>query len=388
VRLVPVMPSANSYANRQLQSHMANAQRTPRPVGDRAGMNGASHNGGAPAIGPEAGRAMVALIKGAERGVEQVAVDFDRRIEPFRPELLAHCYRMVGSVHDAEDLVQETYLRAWRARDQYDENRASMRTWLYRIATNACLTALAGRSRRPLPSDLVEQSDPLRPLVLGVDITWLQPFPDALIGSADPAVATAARAGIRLAFVAAMQVLSARQRAALILRDVLDFSAAETAEILGSTTSAVNSSLHRARSRVGEGPMQERIEEPAEADRRAVVDRYVEAFVRADVAALLRLLTDDVLMEMPPMVNWFVGREAYGRFMGWVFTKAGTDWRMLPVSANGQTAVAAYARGQSGEFEIHTLQVFTVTSAGISRNSVFQDTEVFAAFGLAATLAG
>jgi RNA polymerase sigma-70 factor, ECF subfamily len=320
--------------------------------------------------------------------VEQVAVDFDRRIEPYRAELLAHCYRMVGSVHDAEDLVQETYLRAWRARDQYDENRASVRTWLYRIATNACLTALAGRARRPLPSGVVEQSDPLGPLVLGTDVTWLQPFPDALIGSADPAVATAARAGIRLAFVAAMQVLSARQRAALILRDVLDFSAAETAEILGSTASAVNSSLHRARSRLGDtGAAPERIEEPTEAARRAVVDRYVEAFVRTDVAGLLRLLTDDVLMEMPPMVNWFVGREAYGLFMGWVFTKAGTDWRMLPVSANGQAAVAAYARGHSGEFEMHTLQVFTVTSAGISRNSVFQDAEVFAAFGLAATFA-
>ncbi|MGW3622452.1 sigma-70 family RNA polymerase sigma factor [Streptomyces sp. NPDC000880] len=309
--------------------------------------------------------------------------EFGRRIDPYRSELLAHCYRMLGSVHDAEDLVQETYLRAWRAREQYDEGKASVRTWLYRIATNACLTALDGRSRRPLPSGLVEPSDPTRPLVFGADITWLQPFPDARISHADPAAALVARGSLRLAFVAAMQVLSARQRAALILREVLEFSAAETAQILDTTTAAVNSALQRARARLSEAGVSEaRIEEPPEAERRAMVDRYVEAFLKADVAAIKRLLTDDVLMEMPPMVNWFVGREAYGQFMEWVFAKGGTDWRVLPVSANGQSAVAAYVRGASGAYEVHTLQVFTVTVEGISRNSVFQDAEVFAAFGL------
>lgn len=314
-------------------------------------------------------------------------LDFDRRIDPYRSELLAHCYRMLGSVHDAEDLVQETYLRAWRAREQYDEDKASIRTWLYRIATNACLTALDGRSRRPLPSGLVEPSDPTRPLVFGADISWLQPFPDARLDATDPAAALAAQGSLRLAFVAAMQVLSARQRAALVLRDVLDFSAAETAQILGTTTAAVNSALQRARSRLTEAGVSEaRIEEPPEAERRALVDRYVEAFLKADVAAIKQLLTDDVLMEMPPMVNWFVGREAYGQFMEWVFAKGGSDWRMLPVWANAQPAVAAYVRGAGGVYELHTLQVFAVTAAGISRTSVFQDAEVFAVFGLAPQL--
>lgn len=310
--------------------------------------------------------------------------DFDSKINPYRSELLAHCYRMLGSIHDAEDQVQETYLRAWRARDQYDGTRASIRTWLYRIATNTCLTALEGRARRPLPSGFVGPSDPAGPLIPGVDVTWLQPFPDALL---DPATAAAAKGSLRLAFVAAMQVLSTRERATLILREVLAFSAAETAEILGTTTASVNSALQRARARLGEaGLLEDQIEEPAEAEQRALVERYVEAFLRTDVAAIKQLLTDDVLMEMPPMVNWFVGRDAYGVFMEWVFEKAGSHWRMLPVSANGQPALAAYRRAESGAYEMHTLQVFTVTAAGISRNSVFQDAEVFAAFGLAAEL--
>ncbi|WP_198042232.1 sigma-70 family RNA polymerase sigma factor [Kitasatospora azatica] len=313
--------------------------------------------------------------------------DFDRRIDPYRSELLTHCYRMLGSVHDAEDLVQETCLRAWRARDQYDESKASLRTWLYRIATNACLTALKGRGRRPLPSGLVEPSDPTGPLVPGTDVSWLQPFPDARLAEGDPAAALVARGSLRLAFVAAMQVLSARQRAALILREVLDFSAAEAAQILGTSTAAVNSSLQRARARLGEaGVCEARIEEPSQAEQRAMVDRYVEAFLRADVAAIKQLLTEDVLMEMPPMVNWFVGPEAYGQFMTWVFTDGRTDWRALPVWANGQPAVAAYLRAADGAYRLHTLQVFTVTTAGISRNSVFQEPEVFAAFGLAPQL--
>ncbi|PBC92607.1 RNA polymerase sigma-70 factor (TIGR02960 family) [Streptomyces sp. Ag82_O1-15] len=158
--------------------------------------------------------------------------DFDRQLEPYRPELLAHCYRMLGSVHDAEDLVQETYLRAWRARARYDRTRGSLRTWLYRIATNACLNALESRSRRPLPSGMVAESDPLRSFVHGGEVTWLQPMPDALLHLGDPAGAAVDRGSLRLAFVAALQHLSARQRAALILREVLAFSAAETADVL------------------------------------------------------------------------------------------------------------------------------------------------------------
>jgi RNA polymerase sigma-70 factor (ECF subfamily) len=165
-------------------------------------------------------------------------VEFEQRIEPYRSELLAHCYRMLGSVHDAEDLVQDTYLRAWRARADYDPVRASVRTWLYRIATNACLTALAGRGRRPLPSGLVAQSDPLRPFAPGGEVSWLQPIPDSLLRLGDPAGSAVERGSLRLAFVAALQHLSARERAALILREVLEFSAAESAEIIGGSSCA------------------------------------------------------------------------------------------------------------------------------------------------------
>jgi RNA polymerase sigma-70 factor (ECF subfamily) len=309
---------------------------------------------------------------------------FDRLAAPFRTELLAYCYRMLGTAHDAEDLVQDTYLRAWRSRDQYDASRSSLRTWLYRIATNACLTALAARGRRPLPSGLVAASDPLGPLVRGENLAWLQPLPDSLLDSGDPARAVIDRSSLRLAFAAALQHLSPRQRGALILRDVLSFSASEAAEILGATAGSVNSSLQRARSRLrAAGVSQEPLSEPSAAEQRAWVDRYMTAFEHADVEGLKRLLTEDVLMEMPPMLNWFTGRGNYGLFMEWVFEAAGTDWRLEKVAANGQPGFAAFQR-VGDRYEPHTLQIFTVTAEGISRNSVFQGPEVFAAFGLAA----
>lgn len=307
---------------------------------------------------------------------------FDELIEPYRTELLAHCYRMLGSVHDAEDVVQESYLRAWRAREQYDAARSSVRTWMFRIATNACLTALSTRSRRPLPSGLVAETDPRAPLVPGREITWLQPLPDALLDGGDPARSAVDRDGLRLAFVAALQHLSARQRAVLILRDVLEFSAAEAAEILGTTVISVNSALRRARAGIeAAGVHPDRVDEPSEAEQRAWIERYMRAFVDADIEALKRLLAEDVLMEMPPMLNWFVGRDSYGVFMEWVFGAAGTDWRLVPVGANGQPGFAAYRR--SGEtYALHTLQVFTVGQQGVTRTSVFQDDDVFDSFGL------
>jgi RNA polymerase sigma-70 factor (ECF subfamily) len=319
-------------------------------------------------------------------GVTAAEEGFDRRIEPFRAELLAYCYRMLGSVHDAEDLVQETYLRAWRTREQYDSTRSSLRTWLYRIATNACLTALQVRGRRPLPSGLVAASDPRAPFAQTENLAWLQPLPDALLGAGDPAGAVIDRSSLRLAFAAALQHLSARQRGALILRDVLSFSASEAAGILGTTAVSVNSSLQRARTRVREaGVAQEPLSEPSAAEQRAWVDRYMNAFERADVEGLKRLLTEDVLMEMPPMLNWFAGRGNYGVFMDWVFSACGTDWRLKQVTANGQPGFAAFLRA-GGRYEPHTLQIFTVTTEGIGRNSVFSGSEVFAAFGLAAGL--
>lgn len=321
------------------------------------------------------------------RGVITREEGFDRRIEPFRTELLAYCYRMLGAAHDAEDVVQDTYLRAWRAREQYDDTRSSLRTWLYRIATNACLTALEVRGRRPLPSGLVAASDPLGPLVQGEHVAWLQPLPDSVLDAGDPAGAVIDRGSLRLAFAAALQHLSARQRGALILRDVLSFSGSETAEILGTTVVSVNSSLQRARTRMKEvGVRRERVSEPSAAEQRAWVERYMKAFVLADVEGLKRLLTEDVLMEMPPMLNWFSGRSNYGLFMEWVFGAAGKDWLLKEVAANGgQPGFAAYQRVGDG-YDLHTLQIFTVTDDGISRNSVFQDSNVYATFGLAVRL--
>ncbi len=318
-------------------------------------------------------------------GVTTDVHGFERLLEPFRSELLAYYYRMLGSSRDAEDLVQDTYLRAWRAREQYDESRSSLRTWLYRIASNACLTALEVRGRRPLPSGLVGPSDPLGPLVLGDNVAWLQPIPDSLLAG-DPAGILIDRNTLRLAFVAALQHLSDRQRGALILREVLGFSASEAAEIMGTTVVSVNSSLQRARTRLKDvGIRKEHLSEPSTAEQRAWVDRYMRAFEHADIEGLKLLLTDDVLMEMPPMLNWFVGLDNYGLFMGWVFEKAGTDWHLKEVAANGQPGFAAYRRVDGG-YELHTLQIFTVTAKGISRNSVFQNSDVFASFGLALVL--
>ncbi len=319
-------------------------------------------------------------------GVTTTGEDFESLLEPFRAELLAYCYRMLGSARDAEDLVQDTYVRAWRARDQYDENRSSLRTWLYRIASNACLTALEVRGRRPLPSGLVAASDPRGGLVPGENVAWLQPLPDSMLDAGDPARTLVDRSSLRLAFVGALQLLSARQRGALILRDVLSFSASEAADILGTTVVSVNSSLQRARARVREAEVRpERLDEPSAPEQRAWVDRYMKAFVHADIEALKRLLTADVLMEMPPMLNWFVGPDNYGVFMEWVFAKGGTDWCLRAVEANGQPGFAAYGRVDDG-YELHTLQIFTVTADGISRNSVFRDFDVFASFGLATAL--
>lgn len=230
---------------------------------------------------------------------------------------------------------------------------------------------------------------PEGPLVPALEVPWLQPFSDAMLSvdRNDPAAVLASRWSLRLAFVAAMQFLPARQRAILILRDVLDLLAAEVADVLDTTPVAVNSALQRARARLDEVAVREdQIDEPADPSRRALVDRYVMAFENADIVALKRLLTADVVLEMPPVPSWFVGREAYGRFIAHIFALRGSAWRLLPTAANGQLAVAAYVRGQDGAYHVHTLQVFTVTGSGISHNVVFQDPSLFALFGLAPSL--
>ncbi|GAA2050927.1 sigma-70 family RNA polymerase sigma factor [Catenulispora yoronensis] len=309
--------------------------------------------------------------------------EFAVRTDPLRGELLAHCYRMLGSVHDAEDQLQETLLRAWRAYDQYDPRRAALRTWLYRIATNTCLTALEQRSRRPLPSGLgAPGDDPDAPMVRGEEVPWLQPIPDALLG--DPAGVASSRHTLRLAFLAALQLLPARQRAVLILRDVLDWPAAEVGKALEMTTTAVHSALRRARARLATAGLgEDQVGEPHSPDERALVERYVAAFESADLVALEKLLTDDVLLEMPPMLGWYVGREHYVRFIARLFTLRGAVWRMVPVAANGHPAVAAYVRAPDGDgFVLNTVQVFEISDGRISRNTAFRDAEVFAVFRL------
>jgi len=284
----------------------------------------------------------------------RVSEDFTSLTGRFRGELLAHCYRMLGSAEEAEDLVQETYLRAWRSFDAF-EGRSSVRTWLYRIATNVCLTAIERRGRRPLPSGLGGPAeDPQAPLVTAPEVPWLQPFPDALLAGEheDPAAVTVSRSGIRLAFVAALQHLSARERAVLILRDVLEFPAAEAADLLGTTTTAVNSGLRRARAQIAEAvPAQDELAEPADPGQRALLDRFAAAFENADANALAELLREDVALEMPPLLTWFSGQQPVTRFIGSrVFARFG-EFRMVPVMANGQPAFAGYTRGDDGSYQ-------------------------------------
>jgi RNA polymerase sigma-70 factor (ECF subfamily) len=299
-------------------------------------------------------------------------VDF----ELYRGELVAYCYRMLGSVHDAEDLVQETMLRAWSARDRYDESRASVRTWLYRIATNVCLTALEGRARRPLPSGLGPPSaDAATPLTPALDIPWLQPFPDARYD-------TTLRADMRLALIAAIQVLPPRQRAVLVLREVLEFSAAEVAAQLRTTVTAVNSALQRARTAVAPLDDEPDVAEPDDPEVQAVIERYMRAFEAADVPGLVRLLSDDAVLEMPPVPLWYRGRRDYGLFMDRVFEMRGTGWGARLLTANGQPAFAAYAPVHGDGLRAHSLQVFTITGGQVAANVVFADPRVFELFAL------
>jgi len=308
---------------------------------------------------------------------------------PFRTELLAHCYRMTGSVHDAEDLVQETLLRAWRAYDGF-EHRASLRTWLHRIATNACLNALErGPGARVLPSGLGEATDdPYQPLRLaGSEVAWLQPLPDRLLGelTADPAEAVITRERIRLAFIAALQNLPARQRAILILRDVLVWPAAEVADLLSTTTTAVNGALLRARRAVAladEDPAD--LVEPDDPGTVAQLDRYVAAFERADMAALTELLRTDAQAQMPPHTTWFRGREPIAQFFGGKVTEPG-QVRMIPTRANGQPAFATYLRGSDGTYRANSIQVLSFRDGRVHTIIAFLEPALFALFDLPLT---
>ncbi|HTR71329.1 MAG TPA: RNA polymerase subunit sigma-70 [Mycobacteriales bacterium] len=306
-----------------------------------------------------------------------VDAEFEVAAAPYHRELLVHCYRMLGSPHDAEDLLQETLLRAWRAADSFDPDRATLRTWLYRIATNACLNALAARRSRPLPSGIGAQfHDPDAAFKPGLEVPWLVPLP------ADPAADAVERSRLRLALVAALQLLPARQRAVLILREALDLPAAEVASSLGMTTAAVNSALQRARAKLAEAQVDPEGQVEPSVRQRAVVDRYVAAFESADVPALTALLAEAVILEMPPMWNWYAGRDHYARFMHRVYRTRGTDWHCVPLWANGEAGFAAYAGGL-----LHTVQLLTVSDGQVHRTTVYQDPTVFALFDLAPTIA-
>jgi RNA polymerase sigma-70 factor (ECF subfamily) len=317
--------------------------------------------------------------------------EFERSTDSLRRELLAHCYQMLGSVQDAEDLVQETMLRAWRAHDRFDSRRSTIRTWLYHIATNACLSALQSRRRRRLPSGLVAASDaPEEPLTRVLDVAWLQPLPDAMLRTdpSDPANVLVSRGHLRLALVAAMQLLSARQRAVVILRDVLGFSAFEAAEMLGITPVAVNSALQRARARlIGVGPATN-IAEPRDPRHCMLIDQYAAAFESGDIPKIKQLLSADVILEMPPFVDWYAGPEDYSRLIARVYVEQGKDWHMVPTAANGAPALAAYVRGTDGGYIAHTIQVFDVSAGTIRRNTAFRDPALFPFFGLRERLTG
>ncbi|WP_328603535.1 sigma-70 family RNA polymerase sigma factor [Amycolatopsis sp. NBC_00345] len=314
------------------------------------------------------------------------AAEFAELAGRYRPELLAHCYRMLGSLHESEDLVQETYLRAWRYYDRF-EGRSSVRLWLYKIATTTCLTALKTRARRPLPSGLSAPSDDAGVTLAGPEpgVPWLQPAPDSLLhaSTADPAAIVSGRSGVRLAFVAALQQLSARQRAVLILRDVLGWHAKEVAEMLDTSVAAVNSALQRARGQLAQtGPVSDDLAEPAEPELRNLLDRYASAFEHSDVAALAALLRADVELEMPPIRTWFTGRDVVCAFLARVVLPIPDHWRMVPTRANGAPAVAVYERATDGLFRAYGVQVFSLIGGQIARINAFLDPSLVTAFEL------
>jgi len=312
------------------------------------------------------------------------SASFVSQTEPFRRELLAHRYRMLGSVHDAEDLVQETYLRAWRSYGGF-EGRSSVRTWLYQIATNACLTALVKHSRRMLPSGLGSPStDPSSAAApAGADVCWLQPIPDSMVVPADdPAAIVARREDLRLALVASLQYLPARQRAVLVLRDVLAFPAAEVAAMLGITAASVKSLLQRARGRLLElGLVAEDLPEPTSPRARALLDQYIAAFENADADALERLLLADATLEATPLRTWYRGRETCVPFLRNHVLGVPGDWRMLPASANGQPAAVCFTRDGDGAYQPYGVCLLTIKGEGISRVVSFGDPDLVGAFG-------
>lgn len=287
--------------------------------------------------------------------------DFESQTAPLRGELLAHCYRMLGSAVDAEDAVQETYVRAWRAFEDF-EGRSSLRTWIYRIATNVCLNSLSSASRRVLPNGLGgPPGDPMAPIHQRMDESWLEPLPDAMLWSSaapTPEEEFLLRENLTIAWTTALQNLPPNQRAVLLLREVLQFSAEETAETLGTSVASVNSALQRSRASVGSGLGDER-SVPQDVEDSAVT-AFIEAFEQHDFDAVVAVLSRDVTWQMPPFDQWYSGATDAAR-LAWNHcpAKAADDLRCVPSRANGQPAVAMYLRkGREWEaFQFLTLHV-------------------------------
>ena len=325
------------------------------------------------------------LAENSEAPREFSGADFSTHAEPYRRELLAHCYRMTGSLHDAEDLVQETFLRAWKSYDRF-EGKSSLRTWLHRIATNTCLTALEGQQRRPLPTGLgTSSSDPTAEPVERAEVPWLEPLPDL---ADDPSAIVGSRESVRLAFVAALQHLSPRQRAVLLLREVLQWKSAEVADAVGTTTVAVNSLLQRARSQLeAVGPSaDDPLVAPDSAEAQDRLGRYIAAFESYDIDRLVELFTSEAIWEMPPYTGWYRGaRDIITLIHQQCPAESAGDMRLLPLVANGQPAAAMYMR----QGDVHVpfqLHVLDMRADGVSHVVAFLDDRLFAKFGLPSSL--
>jgi RNA polymerase sigma-70 factor (ECF subfamily) len=339
-----------------------------------------------------ADRAAVALLERASAGDETA---FGQLVDPYRRELHVHCYRIVGSVQDAEDLVQETLLAAWRSLGRF-EGRASLRSWLYRIATNRSLNALRDRGRRlpQLPSPPQEAPAPPEPSRLREPV-WLEPYPDALLDDAadqthEPGARYEAREAIGLAFIAGLQRLPPRQRAVLVLRDTLGFRAREVAEMLGTSEASVMSALHRARAALEtELPApRDRAPLPSSPAERELVARFTDAFEGGDVDGLVALLTDHASLTMPPEPLEYRGPAAIARFLSTVPAGGHLEmFRLVPTRANGQPAFGCYLRDpQAPIAHAYGLMVLTLSGDRITAITGFPDTSVFPHFGLPRTL--
>jgi RNA polymerase sigma-70 factor (ECF subfamily) len=315
------------------------------------------------------------------------ALDFETLVERHRREIQVHCYRMLGSLGDAEDLTQETFLRAWKARDRF-EGRAGVRTWLYRIATNACLDVLARRPRRVLPDQLGPAGEPGGPIA-AADLPWLEPFPDRLLDEAGPDAAVVERETIELAYLAAVQYLPPRQRAVLVLRDVLGWSAKETAELLETSVASANSALQRARATLRERLPAHRTEWTAgdpTAEETALLKRFIAAYEAGDPRAVARLLHEDARAVMPPYELWFGSAAAIVRALSLSMDPASPHcvgrFRMRPTRANRQPAVATWLRrpGEAG-YRWFGVSLLTIEHGLITELAAFESVPA-AAWGL------